>query len=565
MHTRRRWPAPCSPDAEDVSKGLPVVGRTSDVVASVQVSSAQQKPARSQSSKEPSADDSFGSLVDSNTQAISTNAAAQAQDRAPRRSDSSSSSADKGPRDTSSTDSSSQSKASDDTDASAPRNDNASDTTADPAKDAGKLKDKSETSDAKSADKSADTSEEAKGDKTEATDGLAVSADAAAAAPTDAAQAALPDPNAIVVAAPVVPADPNATVNQAATSSPLTIAAAGIAASASTAAQIAGVKTDTATPGDKSAKTAGAKVDADTSATLADAATGATDAAATDAKPTGGLIPVNPGTPKTSFQAVATAQGQADVSNIGQDTGKANDAATPAPGAATASAATHPQSAKPQADGAVTEAKAGAADRTADAPQGAPTTPAHAGTQATVTPADASAQAASAVQAPLTNMTSTASASTATLTATAATATAVPINGVPVEIAAAIRSGKSRFDISLDPAELGRIDVRIHVDRAGNVTSHLTVEKPETLQMLRQDAPQLQRALDDAGLKTGSNGLSFSLRDQNSSGQNSGQNNDNGGNARRLIVSDEDAVPAAPVGRSYGRMLGSSSGVDIRV
>jgi hypothetical protein len=525
----------------------------------VQVPSAQQKPARSQSAKEASASDSFGSLVDSNTQAISTNAASQAQDSAPRRSDSSS--ADKGPRDTSSTDQDSQSKASDGTDASAPaRDDKASDTTADPAKDAGKVKDKSETSDAKSAD----ASDKAKGDKTEASDGLAAAVDAAATAPTDPAQAALPDPNAIVVAAPSVPTDPNVAANQAA-ASPLTIAAAGLAASASTAAQIVGTKTDTATPGDKSAKTASAKVDADTSATLADAATGATAEVTADAKPNGGLIPVNPGTPKASFQAVAAAQGQSDVSNIGQDTGKANAAPTQAPGTATANAAVHPQGPKPQADEAATETKPGAADRTPDAIPAAPAAQAHANAQAAFNSTDSSAQAASAVQAPLTQTTSTASASTATLTATAASATAVPINGVPVEIAAAIRSGKSRFDISLDPAELGRIDVRINVDRAGNVTSHLTVEKPETLQMLRQDAPQLQRALDDAGLKTGSNGLSFSLRDQNSSGQNSGQNNDNGGNARRLIISEDDTVAAAPVGRSYGRTYGPSSGVDIRV
>ena len=141
----------------------------------------------------------------------------------------------------------------------------------------------------------------------------------------------------------------------------------------------------------------------------------------------------------------------------------------------------------------------------------------------------------------------------------------MPISGLPVEITAAARAGKTRFDISLDPVDLGRIDVRINVDRNGQVTSHLTVEKPETLSLLQQDAPQLQRALDDAGLKTGSNGLSFSLRDQNSSGQNSGNNNDNNADARRLIISDDDASAAAPVGRSYGRMLGSSSGVDIRV
>ena len=383
-------------------------------------------------------------------------------------------------------------------------------------------------------------------------------ADAAAAMPTDATQPALPDPNAIVVAGPVVPADPNAAASQAgdAAASPLTIAAAGLAASASTAAQIAGNKTDTA--GDKSAKAAGAEVDADTTTTPGETATGASEATATDAKANGGLIAaVSQGTPKTSFKAAATTQAQTDVSNIGQDTGTANAAQAPA--------VAHPQAAKPQADVGATDAKAGLADRAADPAQGAPATHAHAGTQATIAPTDASAQAASAVQAPLTNTTSAATASTATLTATAATHAAVPISGVPIEIAAAIRAGKSRFDISLDPAELGRIDVRINVDRNGQVTSHLTVEKPETLSMLKQDAPQLQRALDDAGFKTGSNGLSFSLRDQNSSGQNSGQNNDNGGNARRLIVSEDETVAAAPVARGYGRMLGSSGGVDIRV
>ena len=535
-----------------------MVGRTSDVVASVQVPSAQQKPARSQGPKDASANDSFGSLVDSNTQAISNNA--QAQDTGPRRNESPSPSpsSDRSTRDTSSTEQPSQRKASDDTDSLAPAKNDKSETTSDPAKDAGKAKDKPETQEAKSADRSEETN-------ANNTDGTAVTAasDAAAAVAADATQTALPDP-AIIVAVPVVPVDPNAATSQAgdATPSPLAIAAAGLAASATTAAQIAGGKTDTATASDKSTKTAGAEVDADTTATLGEAATGTGEATTTDAKANGGLIAaVNQGTPKTSFKDAVAAQAQTDISNIGQDSGKANAATTQAP----AASAAHAEGLKSQADGGAIEAKAGAADRTADPVQGAPATHAHAGTQAAVAATDNSTEAAFAVQAPLTHTSSAATASTATLTATAATATAVPISGIPIEIAAAIRAGRSRFDISLDPAELGRIDVRINVDRNGQVTSHLTVEKPETLQMLRQDAPQLQRALDDAGFKTGSNGLSFSLRDQNSSGQNSGQNNDNGGNARRLIISEDDAVAAAPVGRGYGRMLGSSSGVDIRV
>ena len=65
------------------------------------------------------------------------------------------------------------------------------------------------------------------------------------------------------------------------------------------------------------------------------------------------------------------------------------------------------------------------------------------------------------------------------------------------------------------------------------------------------------------GSKTGDGGLQFSLRDQSSSGQD--DDSGSGRNAQRLIVSEEDSIPAVVAGRSYGRMLGSSSGVDIRV
>ncbi|MCB1391731.1 flagellar hook-length control protein FliK [Nitrobacter sp.] len=139
---------------------------------------------------------------------------------------------------------------------------------------------------------------------------------------------------------------------------------------------------------------------------------------------------------------------------------------------------------------------------------------------------------------------------------------AVPLNGLAVQIAVTALSGKSRFEIRLDPADLGRIDVRLDVDRQGRVTSHLTVEKPETLAMLRQDAPQLQRALQDAGLKTGDSGLQFSLRDQSSQEQNA--RDGNGRHNQRLIVTEEN-VPIAAAGRDYGRILGSNRGLDIRV
>lgn len=150
------------------------------------------------------------------------------------------------------------------------------------------------------------------------------------------------------------------------------------------------------------------------------------------------------------------------------------------------------------------------------------------------------------------------------LTATNAANAPVPVEGLAVEIATRAKGGATRFDIRLDPAELGRIDVRIDVDRHGQVTSHLTVEKPETLQMLRQDQTQLQRALDDAGLKTGDGGLQFSLRDQSSSGQ-QGQQQESGRRSQRLVVSQDELPPTPIASRGYGRMLGASGGVDIRI
>ena len=61
---------------------------------------------------------------------------------------------------------------------------------------------------------------------------------------------------------------------------------------------------------------------------------------------------------------------------------------------------------------------------------------------------------------------------------------------------------------------------RLDVDSSGQVTSHVTADRPETLHLLQSQQPQLERALEQAGLKTADNGLQFTLRDQSFAGQN---------------------------------------------
>jgi flagellar hook-length control protein FliK len=147
----------------------------------------------------------------------------------------------------------------------------------------------------------------------------------------------------------------------------------------------------------------------------------------------------------------------------------------------------------------------------------------------------------------------------------ASTGAAVPLAGLAVAIAARAQAGSNQFDIRLDPPELGRIDVRLDVDSNGQVTSHVTVDRPDTLQLLQSHQPQLEQALQQAGLKTTDNGLQFTLRDQSFAGQNSGGNSGGGGqqNTAQLIIPDAQAAPV-DTAQIYSR-LNLGSGLDIRV
>jgi flagellar hook-length control protein FliK len=138
----------------------------------------------------------------------------------------------------------------------------------------------------------------------------------------------------------------------------------------------------------------------------------------------------------------------------------------------------------------------------------------------------------------------------------------VPLEGVAVEIAARAQSGRNRFEIRLDPPELGRIEVRLDIDKSGQVTSRLVVEKAETLDVLRRDAHELERALNQAGLKTADNGMQFELRDQSFAGNG---NDRSSGAAPAQASAEPEPIAPEPVPSGYSRVLYASGGVDIRI
>jgi len=87
---------------------------------------------------------------------------------------------------------------------------------------------------------------------------------------------------------------------------------------------------------------------------------------------------------------------------------------------------------------------------------------------------------------------------------------------IAAEIARHVQNGVPRFEIRLNPPEMGRIDVRLEFDPSGNVTARLAVERSETLDLMQRDQRTLERMLAQAGIDSGKTSLEFSLKQNGS-------------------------------------------------
>ncbi|CAA2104313.1 hypothetical protein MBUL_02644 [Methylobacterium bullatum] len=149
-----------------------------------------------------------------------------------------------------------------------------------------------------------------------------------------------------------------------------------------------------------------------------------------------------------------------------------------------------------------------------------------------------------------------------------AQAVPVPLGAVPMTIGLRSLAGSNRFEISLDPKDLGRIDVNLDIDKdSGTVTAHLTVDRPETLALLQRDVGNLQQALSQAGFDAGEAAINLSLRSDTGSDGGNGAERDGGsgrdgrsgtpGSDLKDPRLSNDAVPL--------RMLRGLGGIDIRI
>lgn len=138
---------------------------------------------------------------------------------------------------------------------------------------------------------------------------------------------------------------------------------------------------------------------------------------------------------------------------------------------------------------------------------------------------------------------------------------------VHVSIRKAVDTGNDRLVLQLDPAHLGKVEVRMEMN-AGSASQILFIaENKNTLEALQQDARYLEKALQDSGIKADVGTMEFSLK-QNQTHQNGSGMENAMGNPREEILppvetAEEDVEEGNTVTTHY--MVQVTDGIDIKV
>jgi hypothetical protein len=144
----------------------------------------------------------------------------------------------------------------------------------------------------------------------------------------------------------------------------------------------------------------------------------------------------------------------------------------------------------------------------------------------------------------------------------AARATPETAFGLAAEMARKLDARVSRFDLQLDPAGLGQVDVKLEINAAGEVSARLMFDRPEAAAELRARAAELRTALEQAGFSLSAGGLSF---DSAAGGRRSPEQGFAQGqerqDARFRFEAAPDLVPDTPLAR-HAR---APRGLDVRI
>lgn len=144
-----------------------------------------------------------------------------------------------------------------------------------------------------------------------------------------------------------------------------------------------------------------------------------------------------------------------------------------------------------------------------------------------------------------------------------------PVEQVAVQIKKAIGEGADKINIKLQPANLGKVEVRMEIGKDGVLTANVIAEKPETLELLQRDVRGLEKVLQEGGLKTDTQSFNFSLKEHaqqqaaNRREETNEQPDNNNQNSNEEEA--EDAETTASEAVIYGQNTATNGGVNIMI
>ena len=98
--------------------------------------------------------------------------------------------------------------------------------------------------------------------------------------------------------------------------------------------------------------------------------------------------------------------------------------------------------------------------------------------------------------------------------------TAQPVaEQVAMQISRAADQNIDRMTVHLKPAELGKVTIELEVGPDHRLHAVISAERSETLDLLQRDAKSLDKALNEAGIKTDSGSLQFNLKGEGGAGK----------------------------------------------
>lgn len=143
-----------------------------------------------------------------------------------------------------------------------------------------------------------------------------------------------------------------------------------------------------------------------------------------------------------------------------------------------------------------------------------------------------------------------------------------PVEQVAVQIKKAIGEGADKINIKLQPANLGKVEVRMEIGKDGILTASVIAEKPETLELLQRDVRGLEKVLQEGGLRTDSQSFNFSLKEQAQQAANGRDKTNEQTSSDEQVFDETDADDAenpaseAPI---YGQNIATNGGVNIMI